>query len=114
MPEDLRREVMERLRDADTRQRIADALIVEATGGPPDPKSGVPKGGATVIRAFELIRELALERAPVPDARDCDFSAYADADLTAMLARLEAASGGDWTSGAPPPFHPRDAPSDDE
>ena len=111
MPEDLRREVMERLRDADTRQRIADALITEAMGGPPDPKSGVPKGGATVIRAFELIRELALERAPVPDAAESDFSRYTDAELAATLARLEAASGGDWTSGAPPPFHPRDAPS---
>ena len=120
MPDDLRQEVMERLRDAETRRRIADALIMEATGGAPDPKSGVPKGGATVIRAFELIREIALERAPVADAADCDLSRYADAELSAMLASLEgdampaapgdamptspaAAAPGDWASGIPPP-----------
>ena len=112
MPDDLRQEVMERLRDRETRRRIADALIMEATGGAPDPKSGVPKGGATVIRAFELIREIALERAPVADAADCDLSRYADAELSAMLASLEgdamptrpaAAAPGDWASGIPPP-----------
>ena len=111
MPEDLRQEVMERLRDAGTRQRIADALITEATGGPPDPKSGVPKGGSTVIRAFELIREIALEGGPAPDA-GTDFSRYTDAELMATLTRLEAeaetgtAPGiapGEWTSGIPPP-----------
>ncbi len=86
---DLRQEVMARLNDPETRRRIADALITEATGGPPDPKSGLPKGGATVIRAFELIREIALERAPDPVA-ESDFSRYADAELVATLARLEA------------------------
>ena len=112
MPDDLRQEVMERLRDAGTRQRIADALIMEATGGAPDPKSGVPKGGATVIRAFELIREIALESVPVP-AADCDLSRYTDAELIAMLTNLDgaamltspdgAAAPGDWASGIPPP-----------
>ena len=91
---DLRPELMERLRDPDTRQRIADALITEATGGPPDPKTGIPKGGATVIRAFELIREIALEPTPDPSAEDWDLSRYTDIELTAMLARLEA-SGAD-------------------
>jgi len=86
---DLRPELMERLRDPDTRQRIADALITEATGGPPDPKTGVPKGGATVIRAFELIREIALEPASEPSAGDWDLSRYTDDELTAMLTRLE-------------------------
>lgn len=113
MPDDLRREVMERLRDAETCQRIADALIMEATGGPPDPKSGVPKGGATVIRAFELLRDMAREPVPAPDAADCDFSRYTDAELTAMLNSLESAAAltspegvaapGDWASGIPPP-----------
>ena len=86
---DLRRELVERLRDGETRARIADALIVEATGGQSDAKSGAPKGGATVIRAFELIREIALERAPNP--ADGEFSRYSDAELVAML---EAAPGG--------------------
>ena len=95
---DLRPELMERLRDPDTRQRIADALITEATGGPPDPKTGVPKGGATVIRAFELIREIALEPTPDPSAGDCDLSRYTDIELTAMLASLEASEAG----GGPP------------
>ena len=85
---DLRPELMERLSDPSTRQRIADALITEATGGPPDPKTGAPKGGATVIRAFELIREIALEQVPEP-AADWDLSRYTDAELTAMLTRLE-------------------------
>ena len=87
---DLRPELMERLSDPETRRRIADALITEATGGPPDPKSGTPKGGATVIRAFELIREIALEPAPEPSAGDWDLSRFTDTELTAMLARLEA------------------------
>lgn len=86
---DLRRELVERLRDGETRARIADALIIEATGGQPDAKSGVPKGGATVIRAFELIREIALERVPNP-ADESEFSRYSDAELSAML---EAAPG---------------------
>ena len=113
MPDDLRQEVMERLRDAGTRQRIADALIMEATGGAPDPKSGVAKGGATVIRAFELIRDMARECAPVADADDCDLSRYTDAELIAMLTNLDgaamltspdgAAAPGDWASGIPPP-----------
>ena len=89
---DLREELVTRLRDPVTRQRIADALITEAEGGPPDPKSGQPKGGATVIRAFELIREIALERPP-DSAAAFDFSAYTDVELSAMLTRLE--SGGE-------------------
>lgn len=93
---DLRPELMERLRDPDTRQRIADALITEATGGPPDPKTGVPKGGATVVRAFELIREIALEPAPDPSAVDWDLSRYTDIELTAMLTRLEASAADGW------------------
>ncbi len=93
---DLRPELMERLRDPETRQRIADALITEATGGPPDPKTGVPKGGATVIRAFELIREIALEPAPDPSAVDWDLSRYTDIELTAMLTRLEASGADGW------------------
>ena len=108
---DLRPELMERLRDPETRRRIADALVTEAVGGVPDPKSGVPKGGATVIRAFELIREIALERSPVAAAGD-GFSGYTDAELTAMLTSLDAAAPtspegaaapGGWTSGVPPP-----------
>ncbi|MBQ9521305.1 MAG: hypothetical protein IJR72_01875 [Oscillospiraceae bacterium] len=86
----LRPELVERLDDPDTRRRIVDALIVEATGGQPDPKTGVPKGGATVIRAFELIREIMLEPAPEPAAGDRDLSRYTDIELSAMLARLEA------------------------
>ena len=87
---DLRPELVERLRDPDTRRRIADALIIEATGGQPDPKTGLPKGGATVIRAFELIREIALEPAPEPVGAGGDLSRYTDIELSAMLARLEA------------------------
>ena len=87
---DLRPELVERLQDPETRRRIADALIIEATGGQPDPKTGLPKGGATVIRAFELIREIALEPAPEPVAGDWDLSRYTDIELTAMLTRLEA------------------------
>lgn len=87
---DLRPELVERLRDPDTRRRIADALIIEATGGQPDPKTGIPKGGATVIRAFELIREIALEPAPEPVDGDWDLSRYTDIELSAMLTRLEA------------------------
>ena len=97
---DLRVELMERLRKPETRQRIADALITEATGGPPDPKSGFPKGGATVIRAFELIREIALERAPDSAVDTWNLAACTDAELTVMLARLEGA--GTWYSGTPP------------
>ena len=93
---DLRPELMERLRDPGTRQRIADALITEATGGPPDPKTGVPKGGATVIRAFELIREIALEPTPDPSAGAWDLSRYTDIELTAMLTRLEASPADGW------------------
>ncbi len=93
---DLRPELMERLRDPDTRQRIADALITEATGGPPDPKTGIPKGGATVIRAFELIREIALEPTPDPSAKEWDLSRYTDIELTAMLASLEASAADGW------------------
>ncbi|MBR4545707.1 MAG: hypothetical protein IKO14_07040 [Oscillibacter sp.] len=87
---DLRPELVERLREPETRRRIADALIIEATGGQPDPKTGLPKGGATVIRAFELIREIALEPAPEPVDGDGDLSRYTDIELSAMLARLEA------------------------
>ena len=86
---DLREELIKRLRDPETRQRIADALITEASGGPPDPKSGQPKGGATVIRAFELIREIALERPEESAASAWNLTAYTDAELTVMLARLE-------------------------
>lgn len=87
---DLRPELVERLRDPKTRRQIADALIIEATGGQPDPKTGLPKGGATVIRAFELIREIALEPAPEPVDGDRDLSRYTDIELSAMLTRLEA------------------------
>lgn len=86
---DLREELIKRLRDPETRQRIADALITEASGGPPDPKSGQPKGGATVIRAFELIREIALERPEESAASAWNLAACTDAELTVMLARLE-------------------------
>lgn len=89
---DLREELIKRLRDPETRQHIADALITEASGGPPDLKSGQPKGGATVIRAFELIREIALERPENSVAAAWNLSAYTDAELTVMLARLESNS----------------------
>ena len=95
---DLRPELMERLSDPETRRRIADALITEAEGGPPDPKSGQPKGGATVIRAFELIREIALERPP-DSAAAFDFSAYTDVELSAMLTRLESGGAAETVSG---------------
>ena len=99
--QDLRRELMERLRNPEIRERIADALITEAEGGPPDPKTGVPKGGATVIRAFELIREIALEKSPEPSAVDWDLSRYADDELRAMLTRLDSSWETDWTGGVP-------------
>lgn len=86
---DLRYELMERLCEAETRRCIADALITEATGGIPDPKTGVPKGGATVIRAFELIREIAAEPEPDAVSPEDDLSRYTDAQLYAMLARLD-------------------------
>ena len=100
---DLRRELIGRLYDPETRQRIADALITEAEGGPADPKSGQPKGGATVIRAFELIRELALEPEPEAAPETWDLSAYDDAALYGLLERLGASGDdGPWTSGTPP------------
>ena len=97
---DLRDELMQRLREPETRQRIADALILEASGGPPDPKSGQPKGGATVIRAFELIREIALERPEPSAAVTWDLTAYTDAELTAMLTRLESNCAEESRDGA--------------
>lgn len=103
MRTDLRTELLGRLYDPETRQRIADALITEAEGGPADPKSGQPKGGATVIRAFELIRELALTSEPEAAPETWDLSTYDDAALYELLGRLDASGDdGPWTSGTPP------------
>ena len=92
-PIDLREELLERLRSPETRRRIADALITEASGGAIDAKTGEPKGGASTLKAIEMIRafagqELAAERAA--DSGTPDYSRMTDERLRELLASLDA------------------------
>lgn len=83
-PLDLRGEVLRLLRqDPQVRVEIAASLIREATGGPEDAK-GIKKGGATVLKAYEMLCSIIAESGQ-GESVEPDFSRLSDAELRAML-----------------------------
>ena len=80
---ELRRELLERLRDAETRSSIADALIRAATGE--------GKGAGDVIKGYDKITEILHSGAGAEDGAalsDAELVRRSTPELLAMLERL--------------------------
>lgn len=83
---DLRRDLLDRLRDPESRARIVSALLGEA-------KDGLKPNEA--LKLLEYAQEaLEADRPARELPGETDMSQYSDAQLRAMLAELEAAPDG--------------------
>lgn len=85
---DLKKELRELLTDDEVRRRMLEALLKEATIGN---KSG------SVIRAFELVREIMEEEAAAAEVETenpKDYAQYTDEELKTMLRELEGKENG--------------------